>query len=150
MAFGSLYEEQQDAPMSDINVTPLVDVMLVLLIVFMITMPVLTHSIQMNLPVANETNSQLPEKIKDPINIAIDINGNYLIGAESTEPIDLEAVKIRLQQIAAENKDAVIAISADKDAAYDHVIKLLETTRETGLSKVGFMMEVESLPQQPN
>ena len=63
MAFGSMNDHDEDAPMSDINVTPLVDVMLVLLIVFMITMPVMTHSIPMNLPVASSKTNDNQNKM---------------------------------------------------------------------------------------
>ena len=81
MAFGSM-NSGEDAPMSDINVTPLVDVMLVLLIVFMITMPVLTHSIPLQLPTASEHAKQ-QEQPKDPLRLSIDANGAYYLGTDT-------------------------------------------------------------------
>ncbi|MDO4433584.1 MAG: biopolymer transporter ExbD [Alysiella sp.] len=146
MAFNSM-NDGDDAPMSDINVTPLVDVMLVLLIVFMITMPVLTHSIQINLPVASENTK--PEQInKDlkPLEIAVDTDGKYTIGADSANKVDLLAVKTELARIAAENPDTIIAIDADEKTAYDNVLKLLEAAKEAKLTKVGFRMEVKNAP----
>ena len=74
MAFGSM-NSGDDSPMSDINVTPLVDVMLVLLIVFMITMPVLTHSIPLELPTASEQTNKQDKQPKDPLRLTIDANG---------------------------------------------------------------------------
>ena len=71
MAF-NVNEGGEDAPMSDINVTPLVDVMLVLLIVFMITMPVLTHSIQINLPTTSNSKEEPKQDVK-PINLAVNV-----------------------------------------------------------------------------
>lgn len=82
MAF-NVNEGGEDAPMSDINVTPLVDVMLVLLIVFMITMPVLTHSIQINLPTTSNSKEEPKQDVK-PINLQVDAAGKYVLGAEST------------------------------------------------------------------
>ena len=70
MAFGSM-NSGDDAPMSDINVTPLVDVMLVLLIVFMITMPVLTHSIPLELPTASEKAAKEDKQPKDPLRLSL-------------------------------------------------------------------------------
>ncbi|WP_148671696.1 ExbD/TolR family protein, partial [Neisseria meningitidis] len=82
MAFGSM-NSGDDSPMSDINVTPLVDVMLVLLIVFMITMPVLTHSIPLELPTASEQTNKQDKQPKDPLRLTIDANGGYYVGGGS-------------------------------------------------------------------
>ena len=72
----SMHDGGEDSPVSDINVTPLVDVMLVLLIVFMITMPVLTHSIQISLPIAAETvKGEEEQKPKEPMWLSVDDMG---------------------------------------------------------------------------
>ncbi|MFC2293213.1 MAG: biopolymer transporter ExbD, partial [Kingella oralis] len=113
MAF-NVNEGGEDAPMSDINVTPLVDVMLVLLIVFMITMPVLTHSIQINLPTTSNSKEEPKQDVK-PINLAVNAAGKYVLGAESSEELELAAVKTKLEELAKANPDAVLAIGADKD-----------------------------------
>lgn len=143
MSFGSLHEHDNDAPMCDINVTPLVDVMLVLLIVFMITMPILTHSIPISLPTSN--NENLPKQSADhkPLAIAINANGQYSIGAESTEFTDIAAVAAKLKQVGAENPDTIIAIDADKETAYENVVKVLDAAKEAKLSKIGFTTENE-------
>lgn len=143
MAFGNLDDGSQDAPMADINVTPLVDVMLVLLIVFMITMPVLTHSLSLNLPVADAAAKQQPKSDVKPFDIAVNSSGQYSVGAESSQIVDLDAVKVRLKAIAAQDPETVVAISADSQAAYEHVAKVLEAAQEAGLRKVGFRMEVK-------
>ena len=81
----SMHDGGEDSPVSDINVTPLVDVMLVLLIVFMITMPVLTHSIQINLPTASETaKDEEEQKPKEPMWLAVDDKGQYYIDRSTT------------------------------------------------------------------
>lgn len=144
MAFGSHHSDNDDAPMSDINVTPLVDVMLVLLIVFMITMPVLTHSIHIDLPISGSQNVQNPKQDIKPIEIGITIDGHYTLGAESSQPLDFSEIQAHLNQVGTDNPDAIIAIDADKNAPYEHVAKLLEAAREAKLSKIGFRMEVQN------
>ena len=139
MAF-NVNEGGEDAPMSDINVTPLVDVMLVLLIVFMITMPVLTHSIQINLPTTSSTKEQPKQDVK-PINLAVTAAGKYTLGEESTNEMDLPAVKAKLEELAKNDPDAVLAIDADKDTPYENVAKVLEVAKEAGIVKVGFRLE---------
>lgn len=139
MAF-NVNEGGDDAPMNDINVTPLVDVMLVLLIVFMITMPVLTHSIQINLPTTSSTKEQPKQDVK-PINLAVTAAGKYTLGEESTNEMDLPAVKAKLEELAKNDPDAVLAIAADKDTPYENVAKVLEVAKDAGISKVGFRLE---------
>lgn len=143
MAFGSM-NSGDDAPMSDINVTPLVDVMLVLLIVFMITMPVLTHSIPLELPTASEKAAKQQEKQpKDPLRLTIDANGNYYVGGDSATKVDIDTVVSRLKTEKQENADTIVAIAADKAVEYDYVNKALEAAREAGISKIGFVTETK-------
>ena len=139
MAF-NVNEGGDDAPMNDINVTPLVDVMLVLLIVFMITMPVLTHSIQINLPTTSSTKEQPKQDVK-PVNLAVTAAGKYTLGEESTNEMDLPAVKAKLEELAKNDPDAVLAINADKDTPYENVAKVLEVAKDAGIVKVGFRLE---------
>lgn len=144
MAFSNQHDD--DAPMADINVTPLVDVMLVLLIVFMITMPVLTHSLQIELPTTSQQadNKPKPKQETKPTIIQIDESGSYAFGADSQEHLNIDAVKQRLQEIKQNNPDAIVGISAHKEVPYDFVAKALDVVRETGFSKVGFVMQEES------
>ncbi|QMT33336.1 biopolymer transporter ExbD [Conchiformibius steedae DSM 2580] len=142
MAFSS-NSGDDDTPMADINVTPLVDVMLVLLIVFMITMPVLTHSIPLELPTTSQKADEKPKQDIKPLTIAIDKEGVYRIGAESQDAVDLEAVKSHLKQVAKDKPDTVVAISADKEVPYDFVAQVLDAAREAKLGKIGFVTKVE-------
>lgn len=139
MAF-NVNEGGDDAPMNDINVTPLVDVMLVLLIVFMITMPVLTHSIQINLPTTSSTKEQPKQDVK-PVNLAVTAAGKYTLGEESTNEMDLPAVKAKLEELAKNDPDAVLAIDADENTPYEHVAKLLEVAKDAKISKIAFRLE---------
>lgn len=128
--------------MADINVTPLVDVMLVLLIVFMITMPVLTHSIPLELPTTSQKADQQPKQDIKPTAIIVDETGAYAIGADSTQHLNLNELKQQLIQLHTKDPDTIIAITADKKVPYDHVAQLLDTAREVGFSKVGFITKV--------
>ena len=119
MAFGSM-NSGDDAPMSDINVTPLVDVMLVLLIVFMITMPVLTHSIPLELPTASEKAAKEDkQQPKDPLRLSIDASGAYVVGGDSDTKVDLATVTAKLKEAKAKNEDVIVAIAADKAVEYE-------------------------------
>lgn len=140
MAFGEFNQHDSDT-MAEINITPLVDVMLVLLIVFMVTMPVLTHSIPLNLPTAS--NEQPVAETKEPIRISVDKSGTYFLKeAEKSQ----EELKVLLAETAKTNEDAILAISADKEVPYEYVADLLGIAQESGLSKIGFVTEAEATP----
>ena len=144
MAFGSM-NSGDDAPMSDINVTPLVDVMLVLLIVFMITMPVLTPSIPLELPTASEKAAKEDkQQPKDPLRLSIDANGAYVVGGDSDAKVDLATVTAKLKEAKAKNEDVIVAIAADKAVEYDYVNQALQAAREAGISKIGFVTETKA------
>ncbi|MCF7520464.1 biopolymer transporter ExbD [Neisseria sp. ZJ106] len=143
MAFGPMNSGDNE-PMADINVTPLVDVMLVLLIVFMITMPVLTHSIPLSLPTASESAAKKDRQPTDPLRLTIDADGKYYFGAESATGLSLEEVAGRLKTAKAENEETIVAIAADKTVEYDYVNQALGAVREAGISKVGFVTETKA------
>ncbi len=135
MSFGS-FGDQDDAPMAEINVTPLVDVMLVLLIVFMVTMPVLTHSIPLQLP---QSNSEVVQnEPSQPMRLSISSDGKYYIG--ETE-YSLANLTVELTKTAKKDADTVIAIASDEAVPYKFVAQALEAAQESGLSKIGFVTE---------
>ncbi len=134
MAFASLDNDKKE--MSEINVTPLVDVMLVLLIVFMITMPVLTQSIPLELPTANAKKQDEPKKI---MRIAINKDGVHI----DKDLLSDEALQTALNEQFTKDKDTVLAISADKAVEYGKVIRVLELAQKSGLKKIGFVTEQE-------
>ena len=122
--------------MAEINVTPLVDVMLVLLIVFMITMPVLTHSIPLQLPrAAAESTAASP---KEPLRLSINNKGYYHL---NQHPLSLPQLRQALNDAQHHDAEVVLAIAADKQAAYDHIAQALAAAREAGLHRVGFVTE---------
>ena len=142
MAF-NMSDGDEGAPMAEINVTPLVDVMLVLLIVFMITMPVLTHSIPLELPTTSRAKEEKPKQDTKPVIISVDKDGGYYVGADSANRVDLDTVKTKLSELAKADPDVVVGISADKSVAYDNVLQVLDAAREAKLSKIGFVTQDE-------
>ena len=125
-------KEDLQAPLSEINMTPLVDVMLVLLIIFLITAPILTSTIQLNLP----QDSGISTQEKDPITISITKNGEYFLEERDFSIKDLEE---HLKEIAQENIDSQINIRADTDAQFGKVSHVLSIAQKLGLKNVGFI-----------
>ena len=121
-------------PMADINVTPLVDVMLVLLIIFMITAPVLSLKIKVDLPQPNQNTPPDPNP-KDPIHLKIDASGSFYW---NDTPVDELGLKAQLAVIAQQTNPAEIQIAADDAAAYQYVARVLADAKSYNLPKIGF------------
>jgi biopolymer transport protein ExbD len=122
------------APMSEINVTPLVDVMLVLLIIFMITAPVLAHKIQVDLPQPNPDQPP-PTNPLDPIHLKIDQSGSLYW---NDTPVDELGMKAQLAVIAQQSNQPEIQIAADDAVAYQYVARVLADAKSYKLVKIGF------------
>ena len=134
MAFGGGLDDEQDV-MNEINMTPLVDVMLVLLIIFIITVPVLTHSVNVDLPRAENTPTQLKP---ETVNIAVDAAG--LIYWNETQVTEAE-LDVRLETEATKQPQPEVHIRGDKAVAYEHVIKTMAAVQRAGILKLGFVTE---------
>ena len=130
MAFGS-FGGKSDAPLAEMNVTPLVDVMLVLLIVFMVTMPVMTHSLNVNLP---SNQGSVKVKADQATRLEVDASGGYRLNDQAVSADEL--LKL-LQQ--SNLKDATLAIAADKNVPYDNVARAISAARQAGIEKVGLI-----------
>jgi biopolymer transport protein ExbD len=135
---GSNFGGQDDSFFADINITPLVDVVLVLLIVFMITAPVIYQSaIKVQLPKSKTGDSQE----KSPFNFTISKEGELAIGAEKIS--DWNTLPDRIKQLAA-GKDLaseVAMISADQASQHGQVVKLMDILRQAGLTRFGLSVE---------
>ena len=118
---------------ADINVTPLVDVMLVLLIIFMITAPMMTRGIKVDLP--ETTAKPLPQKTK-PITISIDKKGTIYLDSMA---IDTAALKGRLILIKKSNPKLKVLLKADKAVPYGLVAHLMATLKEAGIEELGLV-----------
>lgn len=137
MALGSFNKEAFDAPMAEINTTPLVDVMLVLLVIFLVTAPMLTQAVKLELP--NETATIIQDE--KPITVSIDASGQYYWG---NEVVLEEVLERRLQGAAANNPKQSIHLRADKQATYDKISHILALAQKYNLHNVGFITQPRS------
>jgi biopolymer transport protein TolR len=128
---------------SEINVVPYIDVMLVLLIIFMVTAPMLNANVDVNLPQANAKS--LHDK-KDPVIVSVDSQGQmYLtLGTEKKEPIDADALKVKVGAFVQQNPDVSVLVAGDRDGKYDGVYQVLALLQQAGVSKVGLMSAPEA------
>jgi biopolymer transport protein ExbD len=128
---------ESGSPMSEINVTPLVDVMLVLLIIFMITAPLMSHRITVKLPTANpKTQDEAPKA--PPIDLAIKDDGSMYFN-DSSEPITDAELKSKFVVAAALSPQPELQIRAAKDTEFKTVRKVLGEAKDSGMVHVGFM-----------
>jgi len=135
MAFGDSTRYQSKTAMTEINVVPLVDVMLVLLIIFMITAPLLTHSVNVDLPKASSTPSQTqPESIE----FAIRADGNFYWGGE---PVTLEQLPARFAEAVKQSDKTELHIRADRDSHYELIAKVMSIAASAGLVRIGFVTD---------
>ena len=134
---GRRRRRQRKAPMSEINVTPMVDVMLVLLIVFMVAAPLLTVGVPIDLP---ETQAQNLATPAEPITLTVTNIGSVFIGDEE---ISLEAAVERVNALTAENADQRIYLRGDASADYGAVMKVMGALSAAGHSKIGLVTAQE-------
>ena len=140
MAFGMQDATSDDDTevMNEINMTPLVDVMLVLLIIFMITVPVMKHAINVELPQAsNERELMKPETIQ----LSVDAQGSYFLNQTA---VSEEALVTQLQAEAAKEPQPELHIRGDKAVRYEFVAQAMATAKQAGLRKIGFITEPKS------
>jgi biopolymer transport protein ExbD len=134
MAFGML-DRSDDQPMAEINTTPLVDVMLVLLIIFMVTAPLFTHAVKIDLPRAQ---SQLNPDKPDTIALSIDAAGNMFWNDAAVEAASLPA---RFAEAAAKRPQPELHLRADRDTRYQAIALVMAQAQTAGLQKIGFVTD---------
>ena len=133
MAFGT--QDDQDEVMNEINMTPMVDVMLVLLIIFIITVPVMKHAVNIDLPRA----SNVPQDAKpETIRLSVDAAGDFFWNeAKVTE----EAMLLQLKAAATQNPQPELHIRGDKAVRYERVATAMAAAQQAGVRKIGFVTE---------
>ncbi len=140
MAFASFDSRRAGAPMSDINMVPLIDVMLVLLVIFIVTAPLLTQAVKLELPKAtSQPNDLRPDKI----DFAIDASGTLFWNGES---VTRTQAKERFAAEASRPVPPEVHLRADQGVAYRFVAQTLADASQAGLSRIGFVSEPEAAP----
>ncbi len=122
-------------PLAEINVTPMVDVMLVLLVIFMVTAPLLTVGVPLDLP---KTRAATIDEPKPPVVLSLNRNGEVFIGDEAIEPRRLEE---RLLKLAAEDRNRVVFVRGDRTITYAQLIDTLGQVNRAGFAKVSLVAE---------
>jgi len=135
MAFGRLERTQGDAPMSDINVTPLVDVMLVLVVILIITAPLLASSIRLDLPKAEGTQSADAPRF---VTLVLDKAGQAFLNDKPMTPAQLAE---QLAATARQNPETEIQLRADEGVPYGRVVQVMGVAHKAGLTRIGFVAE---------
>jgi len=132
MAFGGGLDDKDDI-VSEINMTPLVDVMLVLLIIFIITVPVLTHSVRLDLPRAQNTpNAAQPQAVT----ISVTADGTVYWNETALDEGTLESM---LREAATQTPQPEILIRGDRQVAYENVARIMAAVQRNGILKLGFV-----------
>ena len=128
-------------PMGEINVVPFIDVMLVLLVIFMITAPMLTQGVQVNLPqVSSEPIEDLEDR--EPIIVSVDKEGQYFISlGEEDTPISLEEVSNKVIIILQRRPDTPVLVRGDRSVPYGQIVTLMSTLQTAGVPNVGLISE---------
>src|ERR1700733_14055938 len=127
-------------PLAEINVTPLVDVMLVLLIIFMVTAPLMTSGVSVDLP---KTDAQPLNSDSEPLTVSIKADGAIFLQAQ---PVELADIVAKLQAIAKNNPDRRIFVRGDKDLAYGRIMEAMGTITQGGFTKVALLAEQIAAP----
>jgi biopolymer transport protein TolR len=143
MSFGRLERTKANLPMSEINVTPLVDVMLVLLVIFIITAPLLASSIQLDLP---KTDAAKPLDTPKFVSVVIDKSSKVFLG---DQPIELADLASRLQQTAKASPETEVQLRSDETVPYGKVVEVIGIAQKAGLSRIGFVANPQAPATKP-
>jgi biopolymer transport protein ExbD len=138
MAFGSFNRQGAQAPMAEINMIPLIDVMLVLLVIFIVTAPLMTHAVKIDLPKASSSpNLTKPENVQ----LGIKAEGPFFWNGD---PVEEGALEERLSAAAKLDPQPEIHIRAERTAHYERVARVMSAAARTGLTRIGFVTEPEA------
>ena len=135
MAFGRLERSSASQPMSDINMTPLIDVMLVLLVIFIITAPLMSSSLRLDLP---KTDAARPSDAPTYVSVAVDATGALFWGDEA---VNAEQLTARIREAAQRNPATEVQLRADQQVPYGRIAELIGLVQTGGLARIGFVTE---------
>jgi len=135
------YQRKRRRPVAEINVVPYIDVMLVLLIIFMVTAPIVTQGVKVELP--QGAAEVLPADSKPPVVASIDGDGDYYLnkGGSTNVPMDLEELATEVAALMVTEPERPVVVKADRNIPYDKVIQLMVTLQGAGVPSVGLMTD---------
>ena len=133
MAIGT--QDDSDAMLSEINMIPFIDVMLVLLIIFIITIPVVQHAVKVELPRTPSSQEKTPP---ENLQLTVDSQGQFFLGQQ---PVAADALEDALREHAGKDPQPQLYIRGDKKVAYEHVAQAMSAAQRAGLTKIGFVTE---------
>lgn len=143
MSFGGFNDSKGGAPMADINVTPMVDVMLVLLVIFIMTAPLFTHAIKLDLPAAQSTPS-----MEKPETVTLSINGEGRL-FWNNEPLSQAELEARMAAAAQQKPLPELQLRADKGTRYEIIAQVMSAAQNSGLTKMGFITDPKAVATAP-
>ena len=135
MALGSFNSQGTQMPTAEINMTPLVDVMLVLLIIFIITAPLMTHSVKVDLPRAASTPT-----LEKPMTLQVSITGDNLVYV-GNDTVDSNGLEQKFREAVAQDANVEMHLKADRNTRYETVAETMSAARRAGLTKIGFVTQ---------
>jgi biopolymer transport protein TolR len=138
MSFGRIERTQSSKPMSDINMTPLVDVMLVLVVIFIITAPLMTSSIKLDLP---KTEAAKPVDAPKFVTVVVDKAGQIFLNDQVTS---LPQLAESLLKTAESSTDTEVQLRADETVPYGKVVEVMGVAQKAGLNRIGFIAEAKT------
>jgi len=132
---------QKRKPMAEINVVPYIDVMLVLLIIFMITAPLIQQGVEIDLPQANA--EVLPDEADDPLVVTIDKQGRYFldVGDHTNKPISMEDMQLKVAAVLRNKPKTPVMIRGDKNVPYGDVVSAMTALQAAGVPSIGLMTD---------
>ncbi|WP_026685481.1 ExbD/TolR family protein [Azovibrio restrictus] len=137
MAFGS-FDSGSSSPMVEINTTPLVDVMLVLLIIFLVTAPLMTQAVKVDLP---QASAQAADTKPETIRLAIDAQGVLYWNETPFTDTSIQGLESRLQAAVSADAQLEVQLSADRDTRYQRVAEIMAAAKRAGVTKLGFVTQ---------
>ncbi|MFC4259653.1 protein TolR [Marinobacter lacisalsi] len=141
---GGMMQMDRRKPMAEINVVPYIDVMLVLLVIFMVTAPMLTQGVKVELPETTSDPIQA-EKDTESVVVSIDANGAYYlqVGDEGSDPMPLAQVQEMVGKIMAGRTNREVLVRGDQNVQYGKVVRLMSVLQQAGATNVGLITEAE-------
>jgi biopolymer transport protein TolR len=139
MSFGRLERSQGAQPISEINVTPLVDVMLVLVVIFILTAPLLTSAIKLDLP---QSAAAKPVQAPVALTLVVDRTGQVFLADQAVTP---ERLAQQLRQTAQDNPDTELRLRADAQVPYGRIVEVMGVAHQAGLHRIGFVADPGAL-----